>query len=180
MFKLFVARMTELMENHKKVAEETISYINSVRTAMDTEQIKPEILFRMLNGTTALLIKLREMGRPIPDDNDPKILFISEMLEKQVFGYFSGELRGQPISVLMPERLREVHRKHIEAFRDHPKDRPMGTENQILKGITREGQEFDIEVLFSVFGSEDGSGDLYVVANINPCRVIVSDSGIHS
>src|SRR5688572_28516696 len=106
MFMIFIARMTELMENHNRVNEETISYIISVRTAMDTEQIKPEILFRMLNGTTALLVKLKEAGRPILDDNDPKILFISEMLEKQVFGYFSGELRGQPISILMPERFR--------------------------------------------------------------------------
>lgn len=179
MFKTFVARMAELMENLKATAEETAGYINSMRTAMTTEQIKPETLFRMLNGTTALLIKLKENGQALPDNDDPTILFISEMLEKQIFGYFPGELRGAPISKLMPERFQEIHKTHIALFRDHPKDRPMGKGNDILKGVTRDGEEFDIEVLFSVFGPEDGSGDLYVVANINPCKIIVSDSGIH-
>ena len=58
-----------------------------------------------------------------------------------LFGYDREELIGQPIELLVPERLHESHRAHREKFRSERRPRMMGV-NQDLYGRRKDGREF--------------------------------------
>jgi len=72
-----------------------------------------------------------------------------------MFGYDRRELLGREVELLVPERLREVHRGHRERFFQDPGLRPMFTA-AALYGRHRDGREFPIEVTVSAMASEEG------------------------
>jgi len=83
----------------------------------------------------------------IPDaivavQNDGTILQVNSQTE-QLFGYAKGELIGQKIEVLVPQRFRGAHRGHRSSFAEQPKTRRMGAGFD-LKGRRRDGSEFDV------------------------------------
>jgi CheY-like chemotaxis protein len=59
-------------------------------------------------------------------NQEGKIVQINGQTER-LFGYGRGELLGQPVEVLMPERYRGRHSGHRAAFAANPCIRPMGT-----------------------------------------------------
>jgi PAS domain S-box-containing protein len=83
----------------------------------------------------------------------------------QIFGYAKGELVGQPIEVLVPERLREQHRKHREAFLVSPRSRPMGI-GMSLAARRKDGTEFPVEVSLT-YAPGTKRGDLIVASVID-------------
>ena len=50
---------------------------------------------------------------------DGTIDFVNERAE-ELFGYEHGELVGQPVPVLWPERLRDSYLRTISEYVDHP------------------------------------------------------------
>lgn len=83
----------------------------------------------------------------------------------QLFGYAKGELVGQPIEVLIPERLREQHRKHRETYMTAAHSRPMGI-GMNLAGRRKDGSEFPVEVALT-YAPGTPRGDLVVAAVID-------------
>ena len=67
---------------------------------------------------------------------------------QRLFGYTAGELRGQPIEKLLPERFRLSHVDHRAGFFDHPRTRPMGADLDLL-GLRKDGTEFPVEISLS-------------------------------
>jgi PAS domain S-box-containing protein len=78
---------------------------------------------------------------------DGRIALANPLLEA-MFGYAPGELRGQPLELLVPEDLRTVHAAHHDAFLAAPRMRPMGGGQAIL-GRRKNGQSFPIEASLS-------------------------------
>jgi PAS domain S-box-containing protein len=64
---------------------------------------------------------------------------------EQLFGYTAGEVLGQPLDKLLPERFRMSHQAHVEAF-EHGRaaSRLMGERGEIV-GLTRSGEEIPFE-----------------------------------
>lgn len=94
----------------------------------------------------------------IPDaivavERDGTIVQVNSQTER-LFGYNSGELIGQKVEVLVPNRFRRDHKVHRSDFADAPKVRRMGP-GLDLKGRRRDGTEFDVEISLSPVG--DGS-----------------------
>ncbi len=79
---------------------------------------------------------------------------------EEMFGYERGELLGQPLSLLIPERYREAHQGHRERFFTDPRRRTMG-KGLSLAGRRRNGTEFPVEVGLSYVDmpAEDGQWD---------------------
>jgi diguanylate cyclase (GGDEF)-like protein/PAS domain S-box-containing protein len=65
-----------------------------------------------------------------------------------MFGYRENELIGQPIEVLLPERVRERHIRHRAALDDRPMIRPMGGGLE-LHGRRKDGSEFPVDIMLS-------------------------------
>ncbi len=69
---------------------------------------------------------------------------IIEMVNAQaelVFGFERGEMLGQPIEILVPERFRRNHPGLRTSFFGHPESRPMGV-GRDLYGLKKDGSEF--------------------------------------
>ena len=64
----------------------------------------------------------------------------------EMFGYDDTELIGQPVEVLLPEYLRQHHRKQVEGFIAAPRLRPMGRADLDLEGRRADGSVFSIDV----------------------------------
>src|ERR1700682_3246480 len=63
-------------------------------------------------------------------DADGRIVFANSQTER-LFGYTSAELLGQPIELLVQDRLRSAHRSSREDFNLAPRVRPMGAERDL-------------------------------------------------
>ncbi len=75
------------------------------------------------------------------------ILYFNPSAER-MFGYTKDELVGQAVEHLLPERLREIHNTHRKTYARTPRNRPMGTGQQLV-GRHKDGRAFPIEISLS-------------------------------
>ena len=94
-------------------------------------------------------------------DRTGHINFASNRIEA-MFGYLPNELFGKPLSVLIPERYRDLHSGHLDRFMSDPKPRMMGVGLE-LHALRKDGSEFPTEISLSPHRTPDG---LVVVAAI--------------
>ena len=98
-------------------------------------------------------------------DTDGLILNANSRAER-LFGYGSGELTGQPIEVLVPERFRGGH-VHMRAMFSHSggnREMDAGAE---LFGVRKDGTEFPVEISLSHFHSGDRTLALAAVRDVS-------------
>ncbi|HWP41834.1 MAG TPA: PAS domain S-box protein [Blastocatellia bacterium] len=74
---------------------------------------------------------------------------------EQIFGYEEGELLGQPLEILLPERARDAHIAHRARYAYDPRNRPMGVGLE-LYGRRKDGSEFPVEISLSYVRKGDG------------------------
>jgi PAS domain S-box-containing protein len=65
----------------------------------------------------------------------------------RTFGYESSELIGQPLTILMPEYFRELHKAGFHRYLDTGK-RHINWQGTELTGLRKSGDEFPVEVSF--------------------------------
>lgn len=75
------------------------------------------------------------------------IVLVNAQLEA-MFGFAPGELIGQDLGCLIPERFREKHRQLLARYFDKPGSRPMGLIYEIY-GRRRNGMEFPADISLS-------------------------------
>ncbi len=84
----------------------------------------------------------------------------------EMFGYGEGELLGQPLEVLLPEKLRKGHIKHREDFNVSPKRRSMGMGMELL-GRRKDDSQFPVEVSLNYFQLEGQNFAIGLVTDIS-------------
>lgn len=87
-------------------------------------------------------------------DQTGRINFASTRIEA-MFGHAPNELLGKPISVLIPERHRDVHAAHMDRFMKDPRPRMMGVGLE-LRALRKDGSEFPTEISLSPHSSPSG------------------------
>ncbi|MGZ4767602.1 MAG: PAS domain-containing sensor histidine kinase [Ilumatobacteraceae bacterium] len=70
-----------------------------------------------------------------------------------LLGWPPSELIGQPVEVLIPGRLHELHRVHRNTYTHAPKARPMGS-GLLLTALHRDGREVPVEIALSPLSGE--------------------------
>ncbi|HZW03530.1 MAG TPA: PAS domain S-box protein, partial [Anaerolineaceae bacterium] len=83
-----------------------------------------------------------------------------------LLGYRLEELIGQPIEILLPERFRSHHQKHLQGFFSHPYTRPMGI-GQELVARKKDGSEVPVEIMLSPLNTSQGMVVLTVIRDIS-------------
>src|SRR5260221_115799 len=122
---------SELLSQQKRSAE-------SLRAA--------EAKFRgLLESAPAPVVVVNQEGR---------IVLVNAQAE-ETFGYRREDLLGQPMDILVPERLREKCLEYRTMFLRGPQRSPMGTTLEIY-GLRREGSEFPVEIKLSMLETEEG------------------------
>jgi len=94
---------------------------------------------------------------------DSQIVLANPPVER-LFGYAPVELIGQPLEILLPERLRAAHGAMLGRFFANPHARPMGIGME-LAAVRRNGEEFPVEVGLSPLRTDRGL--LLVMATIH-------------
>jgi PAS domain S-box-containing protein len=69
-----------------------------------------------------------------------------------LFGYATHEVVGQPIEILLPERLQQRHVGHRQGFHRSERVRPMGVGQELL-ARRNDGTEFPVEISLSPIGA---------------------------
>jgi PAS domain S-box-containing protein len=72
-----------------------------------------------------------------------------------MFGYTAEELIGEPVEILVPNRLRSVHASHRDLYIVDPHPRPMGA-GLDLSGRRKDGTEFPVEISLSALDTTEG------------------------
>jgi PAS domain S-box-containing protein len=78
-------------------------------------------------------------------DEHGEMMLVNQQLE-HIFGYSRDELLGQPLEILLPETLQEIHQRHREGFAKRPRFRKMVDS---MVGRRKDGTTFPIEVSLS-------------------------------
>jgi PAS domain S-box-containing protein len=97
-------------------------------------------------------------------DGDGRIVFVNHEGER-LFGYGRGELLGQPVDGLVPERFRAEHAARRAAFCADPRGRVLGTGRDLF-ALRKDGGEFPAEIGLSPLRAEGGVLVLAAVVDI--------------
>ncbi len=91
----------------------------------------------------------------IVSDRYGDILLVNAEAER-MFGYARGEMLGQPVDMLVPERFRGHHAGHRTGYAAQPRTRAMG-EGRKLSGLRKDGSEFPVEISLSPIEMPEGT-----------------------
>jgi PAS domain S-box-containing protein len=78
---------------------------------------------------------------------DGRIALLNRQAE-EMFGYGREELLNQPVEILIPERLREIHVRSRQEYSAQPRTRPMGSGLDLV-GRRKDGTELPVEISLS-------------------------------
>jgi PAS domain S-box-containing protein len=84
---------------------------------------------------------------------------------ERVFGYARAEMLGQPVEMLVPERLRKKHPVLRAAFFADPRSRPMGA-GRDLYGLRKDGTQFPVEIGLNPIETDEGPMVLSAIVDI--------------
>jgi diguanylate cyclase (GGDEF)-like protein/PAS domain S-box-containing protein len=79
-----------------------------------------------------------------------------------LFGYQPGRLTGKPLALLLPERSRGMHARHMEEFFQSPHVQEMGMGMEV-NACGADGKEFPVEISLTPYGDESAP---YTLASI--------------
>ncbi|WP_431209533.1 PAS domain S-box protein [Puia sp. P3] len=92
--------------------------------------------------------------------NDKGQIVLLNPAAYRLFEYEKDELPGQPIDILIPQRIRHSHTEYREGFYRHPGNRTMG-HGRDLFARKKNGEEFPVEVSLSYYRQKN---ILFVIA----------------
>jgi PAS domain S-box-containing protein len=179
------------LEEHRVMVDralqgEPIEDFETVRLARDGRRIDVSLSLRPFKSGTGEITGLTKFTRDITElrfadekfrlavescpsgmvmiDGAGKIVMVNGEIER-LFGYPRVELIGQPIDILVPERLRPRHVRHRGGFARNPQARMAAGRN--LLGQRKDGSEFLVEVSLNPVRTSEGLHVLSVIVDIS-------------
>ena len=98
-------------------------------------------------------------------DGEGRIVLVNAEAERQ-FGYDRAEVLGQPIELLLPGALRDLHEQHRTRYTGAPAIRAMGV-GRDLHGLRKDGVAFPIEIGLNPIHTPDGLQVLSAIVDIS-------------
>jgi PAS domain S-box-containing protein len=131
-----------------------INALQTPRGMMVVETIADISVRKRLEKMFQKIVEAAPCGIVMIDDQG-RIAMVNPQTES-MFGYERSELIGNPLEMLLPERLRAAHGGHRRAFTANPALRQMGV-GRDLTARRKDGFEFPVEIgLNPVAGNPEG------------------------
>jgi PAS domain S-box-containing protein len=173
-------------------ATQTLTY-ESVRRRKDGSMLCVDVTTKLLpaaNGVPSMILsaekdvthikvsrdaklmeaRFRDLLESTPDGivmaNPTGHIVIANSQAESLFGYAPGELRGQSVDILLPERFRRAHVGHRSNYFLQPRKRAMGS-GLDLAGIRKDGTEFPIEISLSPLRTEESAFVMSAIRDIS-------------
>ncbi len=140
-----IAETTVQLTNYEKMLAELQEHARQLEAEIE-ERKRAEDRFRVLVETAPMAIVIADERGRIAEVN-------AQVL--RMFGYERGELIGESIEMLMPERLRHSHQGHRSGFMKEPHARPMGIGMELL-ARRKDGTEFPVEISLGPLVTKEG------------------------
>lgn len=112
----------------------------------------PEILYRIFEFAPDAILLVDGEGR-IAKANAQAF---------RMFGYSRGELLGELVEILVPQRLAHHHVAYRSGYLSSPRTRPMGAGLELF-GKRKDGTEFPVDIMLSPLETHDGRVVLGVI-----------------
>jgi formate hydrogenlyase transcriptional activator len=98
-------------------------------------------------------------------DAEGRITSINSQVER-LFGYSRQEIIGHDVEILVPERFRQAHPSHRNAYKTHASVRPMGAGLELF-GRRKDGGEFPVDIMLSPLETPEGRVVISVIRDIS-------------
>ncbi len=117
--------------------------------------------------------QLRLLVETAPDailgiDAKGRIVLANPRVE-QLLGYRPEEVVGQPLDLLVPERVRTAHAGHRARYAERPQTRPMGA-GRDLRALRKDGEEVPVEISLAATATENGPFTTAVIVDVSERR----------
>lgn len=168
------------MEDSVKTREQLFDEVRSLRRLIATletaavEQRQTELrLLKEAQVSDAALKRSEATGQALLESASEGIVLVNasgritlvNAAAERMFGYDHDELLGQPLEILLLERVRGAHAEHRARYFAGPRVRPMGT-GLDLAGRRRDGSEFPVEISLSYVETSEGMTAMALVTDI--------------
>jgi PAS domain S-box-containing protein len=129
---------------------------------------RPEVIVTTQKDVTHLKVlrdaklvesKFRDLLESTPDAiimaNETGRIVLANSQAEALFGYDRGELLGQLVELLLPNRYHGSHVAHRSGYFAQPRTRSMGAGLE-LYGLRKDGSEFPVEISLSPLRTDEG------------------------
>jgi PAS domain S-box-containing protein len=129
--------------------------VTDLKLLRDVKFVEGKYL-ELLESTPDAIVMVNPAGR----------IVLANSQAERLFGYDHGELRGQPIEILLPGRFTRAHVGHRSNYFAHPRTRAMGAGLE-LYGRRKDGVEFPVEISLSPLTTDEGTVVMSAVRDIS-------------
>ena len=124
----------------QRAAQITLVNITERKRAEDALRLSEMRLSGILDISAEAIISV---------DQDQTIVMFNQGA-RNIFGYGAEEALGKPLDMLLPDRVRAIHRSHVEGFEvSRETTRLMMTERGEIAGLRKDGTKFPAEASIS-------------------------------
>ena len=104
--------------------------------------------------------KFRHLLDATPDGtvgiNEKAEIILFNKQAENIFGYSAGEILGQWIEKLMPQRFNKSHEEYIKMYFANPVARTMGGKSREFFALRKNGEEFPVDISLSYLQTSEG------------------------
>lgn len=153
-------RLMGVLGQFASLAYQTLGTIEDLNSQVGAREQAEARLRALTDGLEAQVRTREEFHRVVVETaNDAVVsidargdILLANRATTRIFGYEPSELIGQPLTILMPEYLRDLHNAGFKRYQEtsHRHINWQGTE---LVGLRKNGEEFPVEVSFGELNS---------------------------
>jgi PAS domain S-box-containing protein len=171
----------------KSLADQPVENVETVRAAKGGRRIDVALSIRPVKSPSGEVVGMAKITRDITEqkcaeekfrlavescpsgmlmvDRTGNIVMVNTEIER-LFGHRRDELIGQPVEILVPQRLRGQHVRHRNGFTRRTEGHGRGA-GRALCGLRKDGTEFPIEVVLNRIQASEGLLVLGVIVDIS-------------
>jgi PAS domain S-box-containing protein len=142
------------------VTARDLNRLDQARRASHEELVEAEERFRRVTDAATDAI--------VSADIDGRVRSWSKGAER-MFGWRAEEVIGEPLTVIIPERLRAMHQEGLARVRETGHSKLAGSAVELV-ALRRDGTEFPVELSIGMWGSDQGLRFSGVIRDITERR----------